>query len=320
MMEGAAMDLQKFNILRHAAACDFNLTRAAQALHTSQPGVSRQIRELEEELGVDLFIRVGKRLVAMTEPGKEILEIADRILADVNNIRSVPGRFEKDGSGVLRIASDMSGAARLPAALKEVRSSFPGVRIAVMQRDRAGVAAALLHGTADIGIGGDHLRNVRDIAAFPCFLSPYTVLVAAGSAPAGGEKITLKALSARPLLTHSAGTEERTLVDNAFAAAGLTPNIILTAEIPCLIRCAALGMGTAIVCHEGEIREKGLKTFKAEKLFGSAAFYLGVRRGKLFRDFELRFTQSMLPDANLEALRKEAAGRTPAPYVPGYSI
>jgi LysR family cys regulon transcriptional activator len=314
------MDLQKFKILRHAAACDFNLTRAAKELHTSQPGVSRHIRELEEELGVDLFIRAGKRLVSMTEPGKEILEIAGRILAEVDNIRSVPGRFEKDGSGALRIASDMSGIARLPAALQKFHASFPGVRISVMQSDRTAVAAALLHGEADIGIAGDRLRNEREIAAFPCYLSPYTVLVAAGSAPAGGEKITLQALSARPLLTHSAGTEERILVDNAFAAAGLTPNIILTADCPCLIRCAALGMGTAIVCHEGEIREKGLKAFKAGKLFGSAAFYLGVRRGKLFRDFELRFVLSLLPDVNLEALRREAASRTPASYVPRYSI
>jgi LysR family cys regulon transcriptional activator len=161
---------------------------------------------------------------------------------------------------------------------------------------------------------------VRDVATFPCFLLPYAVLVPVKSSPAGQEKITLQTLSARPLLTHRAGTEERTLVDNAFAAAGLKPNIILTADSPCLIRCAAMGRGTAIVCHDGPIREKNLRVFKAEKLFGSATYFLGVRRGKLFRDFELQFVQSLLPGMHVEAVRQEAFSRMPAPYVPRYSI
>ena len=185
--KGTALDLQKLKIIRHAAACDFNLTRAAKELHTSQPGVSRQIRELEDELGVDLFIRVGKRLVAMTEPGKEILEIACRILADVNNIQNVPARFEKDGSGALRIASDSSCSSRLPEPLQDFQASFPAVRISVQQRDPAGVAAALLHDEADIGIAGENLRNVRDVATFPCFLAPFTVLAHSRTQPAGGE-------------------------------------------------------------------------------------------------------------------------------------
>ncbi|MDR2055374.1 MAG: LysR family transcriptional regulator [Desulfovibrio sp.] len=314
------MDLQKLRIIRQAAACGFNLTRAAKEMHTSQPGVSRQIRELEDELGVELFIRVGKRLVTMTEPGKEILEIACRILADVNNIRSVPARFEKNGSGALRIASDMPGIARLPDTLKRFHASFPDVRISVKQLDTAGVASALLHDEADVGMAGEHLRNSRDIATFPCFVLKYKVLVPEKPPPAGKKKISLQALGTRPLLTHNAGTEERTIVDNAFAAAGLKPNIILTADGPCLIKCAAMRMGTAIVCHEGEIREKDLSVYETGNLFGSAAFFLGVRRGKLFRDFELQFVHSLLPGLDLETVRKEAAGRTPAPYVPGYAI
>jgi LysR family cys regulon transcriptional activator len=314
------MDLQKLRIVRHAAACGLNLTRTARELHTSQPGVSRQIRELEDELGVELFIRVGKRLVAMTEPGREILEIACRILADVNNIQAVPARFEKNGSGALRIASDMSGIARLPEPLKRFHASFPDVRISVKQMDTSGVASALLRDEADIGIGGERLRNSRDIATFPCFILKYKVLAPEKPPPAGRGKISLAFLAARPLLTHNAGTEERTIVDNAFAAAGIKPDILLTADAPCLIKCAAMGTGTAIVCCEGEIREKGLNVYEAGSLFGHAAFFLGVRRGKLFRDFELQFAHLLLPELNLEMLRRETLGRKPAPYVPGYSI
>ncbi|MDR3357692.1 MAG: LysR family transcriptional regulator [Desulfovibrio sp.] len=314
------MDLQKLKIIRHAAACGFNLTRAAKELHTSQPGVSRQIRELEDELGVELFIRVGKRLVAMTEPGKELLEIACRILADVNNIRSIPARFEKIGSGALRIASAMSGMGRLPETLKRFHSSFPDVRISVKQLDSAGVASALLHDEADIGLAGEHLCNLRDIAAFPCFVLKYKALVPEKPTTVREKKISLRMLGAHPLLTHNAGTEERTIVDNAFAAAGLKPNIILTADGPCLIRCAAMGIGAAVVCHEGEIREKGLRVHEVENLFGGAAFFLGVRRGKLFRDFELQLVHFLLPELDLETVRKEALSRKPAPYVPGYAI
>jgi LysR family cys regulon transcriptional activator len=314
------MDLQKLRILRYAAACGFNLTKAAKEMHTSQPGVSRQIRELEDELGVEIFIRIGKRLVAMTEPGKEILEIACRILADVNNIRSVPARFEKLGSGALRIASDMSGISRLPEILKRFHSAFPDVRVSVKQLDTAGVASALLHDEADIGVAGEHLRNSRDVATFPCYILKYKVLVPEKSPQAKEKKTSLQILGAHPLLTHNAGTEERTIVDNAFAAAGLKPDIILTADVPCLIKCAAMGMGTAIVCHGGEIREKGLRVHDAGNLFGNAAFFLGVRRGKLFRDFELQLAHFLLPELNLETLRKEALSRKPAPYVPGYSI
>jgi LysR family cys regulon transcriptional activator len=164
------------------------------------------------------------------------------------------------------------------------------------------------------------LRNSRDIAAFPCFILQYKVLVPEKPPPTGKKKISLQALSAYSLLTHNAGTEERTIVDNAFAAAGLKPNIILTADGPCLIKCAAMGMGTAVVCHEGEIREKSLRVYEAGNLFGSAAFFLGVRRGKLFRDFELQFAHFLLPGLDLETVHKEALSRKPAPYVPGYAI
>jgi LysR family cys regulon transcriptional activator len=148
----------------------------------------------------------------------------------------------------------------------------------------------------------------------------YKVLASEKPAPARGEKISLPLLGARPLLTHNAGSEARTIVDNAFAAAGIKPNIILTADGPCLIKCAAMGIGTAIVCCEGEIREKGLNVYESGNLFGSAAFFLGVRRGKLFRDFELQFAHLLLPDLDLEMLRREALSRKPTPYVPGYSI
>ncbi|MDR0828315.1 MAG: LysR family transcriptional regulator [Desulfovibrio sp.] len=316
------MDLQKLRIIRHAASCEFNLTRAAQEMHTSQPGLSRQIRELEEELGVELFIRIGKRLVGMTAPGKELLEIACRILAEVGNIQSIPDRFGKSGTGALRLAADFSAFAPLAKALQRFSKSYPKVRMFVRRQESAAVAAALLHDEADMGIAGEHLRNFRDIVVFPCARLQYKALIPTAHPLAKTARLSLEALAEYPLLTYETGTEERLLLDNAFAVAGIKPDIALCADSPCLADCAALGLGVALVCDPavGVSAEKRIFVRDVSRLFGTASLFLGVRRGKLFRDFELKFIKLLLPDLDPEVVREVAQSREPASYVPGYAI
>ncbi|MDR1947100.1 MAG: LysR family transcriptional regulator [Desulfovibrio sp.] len=314
------MDLQKLRILRHAAACGFNLTKAAEAMHTSQPGVSRQIRELEEELGVALFIRSGKRLLGMTEPGREILAIADRVLAEVNNIRSVPDRFRQRESGVLRAVVDVHCHARMPEALAGFHVCYPQVRAVVDCMDSNGAGAALLNDEADMGIAGERLRNIRDLAVFPCFSLSFTAAIPFSMQPATEKRLTLESLAGHPLLTCGEGSEARQQVDNVFAAAGIKPNIVMTAEPSCLIRCAARGMGIAVFCGEVPVQEKGVRLRDAGGIFGSVTFFLALRRGKVLRDFEIQFARCLLPNMDVEMLRRVVMSREVPPYVPGYAI
>jgi LysR family cys regulon transcriptional activator len=315
------MELQKLRILRHAAACGFNLTKAAEAMHTSQPGVSRQIRELEEELGVALFIRSGKRLLGMTEPGREILEIADRVLAEVNNIRNVPSRFRQRESGILRAAVDTHCHARLPGVLSRFHASYPQVRAVIRRMNSAGTGAALLSDEVDIGIAGDHLRDIRDLAVFPCFSMAFTAAVPLSLAPAKAKYPTLESLAEHPLLTCREGSEARRQVDNVFSASGIKPNIVITADEPaCLIRCAASGMGIAVFCGETPVQEKGVRMRDMGDVFGKVAFFVALRRGKILRDFEIQFVRHLLPDIDEETLRRAVMSREMPSYVPGYAI
>ncbi|MDR1920972.1 MAG: LysR family transcriptional regulator, partial [Candidatus Adiutrix sp.] len=218
------MDIQQLKIIQQTANCDFNLTKVAQTMHTSQPGISRQIRALEDELKVELFIRVGKRLVGMTQSGKEVLDIASRIMMDVANLQNIPRRFGESSTGLLRVAATATGLSRLPALAVDFHAQYPRVSVAARQQESDEVAKALRHGEADIGIAGERLRGLPDLATFSCASIGYQALLPPKHALANA-KLSLEGLARYPLLTYRAGTEERLHVDNAFAAAGLKPNI-----------------------------------------------------------------------------------------------
>jgi LysR family cys regulon transcriptional activator len=315
------MDLQQFRIIQQAAGCDFNLTKVAQAMHTSQPGISRQLRALEDELGVELFIRAGKRLTGMTPPGREILDIACRIMADVRNIQGLSGRVGQSG-GVLRLAADAAGSAVLPGILARFHGRCPEVRLLLSRRDSSGVAAELLRDDADIGLAGEQLRNARDLVVFPQAMLRHMVAAPASHPLARLRRLTLEALLPYPLLACPAGTGERVRVDNAFAAAGLNPKIALAAEASCLLHCARLGLGLAIVCvrDREETKARDLRFLEAGHLFEDAPLLLGIRRGKLLRDLERHYIQLLLPDMDLELVQQAVLTRDSGPFVPSFSI
>jgi LysR family cys regulon transcriptional activator len=317
------VDLQKLKIIQQAADSGFNLTRTAQALHISQPGISRQIRELEEELGMELFIRVGKRLIGMTPPGRELLEISGRILAEARNIQSLSARFGKSDTGMLRLAVNAAGSVRIPRILAGFHSRYPEVRVVVRQQEGPAIIAALLHDEADIGIAGEQLRGARELVGFPCAQMKYRLLIPAGHPLAREARPALEALAAWPLLTYRAGTEERLHVDNAFSSAGITPRIVITGDAPCLAGCARLGLGIAIVCGEEKESPKsaqGVHTRDASRLFGEMPFWVGLRQGKLLSEFERQCLHLLLPDLEPEVIQQAALARDPAPFIPSFSI
>jgi LysR family cys regulon transcriptional activator len=317
------VDLQHLKIIQQAADCGFNLTRAAQALHTSQPGISRQIRELEEELGLELFVRVGKRLIDMTPPGRDLLEISGRILAEVRNIQGLSARFGKSDSGILRLAVNAAGSGRIPGILAGFRSQYPHVRVVIRRQDSPAVISALLHDEADIGIAGEQLRGVRELVSFPCASVKYRLLVPDAHPLVREKSPGLDALAAWPLLTYRGGTEERVPVDNAFALAGITPHIAVTGDTACLAGCARMGLGIAIVCgeeEEGRQSVKNLRKRDAGRLFGQLSFWAGLRQGKLLSEFERQFLHLLLPELEPESIQQAVQAREPKPVIPSFRI
>jgi LysR family cys regulon transcriptional activator len=327
LLRERAVDLQHLKIIQQTVDCGFNLTKVAQTLYTSQPGISRQIRALEEELGTDLFIRVGRRLVDMTAPGREVFAIAKRVLADVRDIQNVPARFMKSDTGILRFAATPMGCLGLPRLFERLCGQYPDVRIALRRQAEDAVCAALCNDAADFAFAGERLRDSRDIVCLPCASLPYALVVPEGHPLGEQPYYVLEDLGAFPLLTYNAGLEERLYVDNAFSAAGVTPNVTLTADDSLsLVHSAQLGLGVAVLCASRETLDAyaalftGIRILNAVPWFGEAALYLCLRRGKLLRDFERRCLHLALPDSDPAAIQEMLLSRDAAPFVLSFSI
>jgi len=292
------MNFQQLRSVRETVRCGFNLTEVAQALHTSQPGVSRQIRELEEELGITLFVRAGKRLTGLTEPGAHVLPIVERILQDSRNLRTASQEFVAQQRGQLAIAATHSQARyALPAAVQEFRTRFPEVRLNLHQGSPRQVAEMLLAGDADVGIATEALDGYDMLLALPCYRWTHSVVVPRGHALEQGP-LTLERLAQFPLITYDAGFTGRTRIDDAFAHQGLAPEIVLSAMDADVIKTyVALGLGVGIIASIAfeEERDTSLTALDAGRLFGINLTKLAVRRGAYLRGYVYAFIESFAP-------------------------
>lgn len=308
------MNFQQLRSVREAVRNGFNLTEAAQALHTSQPGVSRQIRELEDELGIELFVRAGKRLTGLTEPGDHVLPIIERVLMESQNLRQAGQEFVARQDGLLSIAATHSQARyALPVAVQEFRARFPNVRLHLHQGSPAQVARMLLEGEADVGIATEALADYPPLLALPCYRWTHSVIVPPGHALLD-EPLTLESLARHPLITYDNGFTGRTRIDEAFAARGLVPHIALAAMDADVIKTyAQLGMGVGIVAgiaFEAE-RDTQLRAIDAGHLFGVNVTKLAVKRGSYLRGYVHAFIESFAPTLTRAVV--EAAARADGP-------
>ncbi|WP_027474916.1 CysB family HTH-type transcriptional regulator [Curvibacter gracilis] len=309
------MNFQQLRSVRETVRCGFNLTEVANALHTSQPGVSRQIRELEEELGIELFVRAGKRLTGLTDPGQHVLPIIERILLDSANLRKAGQEFVAQQNGQLSIAATHSQARyALPAAVQEFRQQFPNVKLNLHQGSPRQVAEMLLSGEADVGIATEALAQYEALVALPCYRWTHSVLVPPGH-PLLDAPLTLERLAAWPLITYDNGFTGRTHIDEAFTQRKLDPHIVLSAMDADVIKTyVELGMGAGIVAsiaYEAE-RDTGLRAIDAGHLFGINLTRLAVRRGSYLRGYVYAFIESFAPTLNRaiveKALQDESGG------------
>jgi LysR family cys regulon transcriptional activator len=306
------MNFQQLRSIREAARRNFNLTEVAHALFTSQPGVSRQIRELEDELGVVIFERNGKRLTGLTEPGKGILKIIDRLLVEAENLQQASLEFTGQNSGTLTIAATHTQARyALPKVVQSFRKAFPEVRIALQQSSPEHIAEWVLSGKADIGIATEGLSQFPDLVSFPCYRWSHLIVVPDDHPLLARPTIRLADLAEFPLITYDVGFTGRGHLDDAFAKAGLRPDIVLTAMDSDVIKqYVSLGLGVGIVASMAfdHGRDKGLRAVEASHLFAVNTTRLAVRRGAYLRSYALEFIQQFAPELSQSDIQQVLAG------------
>ena len=311
------VNLQQLRSVRETARQHYNLTDVAHALHTTQPGVSRQIRELEDELGITLFQRVGKRLVGLTAPGERVLPIVERLLHSTEQLRRVGSDYASERGGILTVASTHSQSRyALPPAVRDFRAEHPDVQLQLRQGSPQQVARWLLDGEADIGIATEALARHAALATMPCYRWTHLVLVPPGhplEQPVG-TPLTLQQLAAYPLVSYEAGFTGRSQIDAAFDAAGLKPHFALVAMDADVIKTyVSLGLGVGIVAavaYQAE-RDAPLIALDARHLFAANVTRVALRRQAQLRDVDFDFIRTFAPPLTREvvqsALRADAA-------------
>lgn len=303
------MNFQQLKIIREAARQDYNLTEVANMLFTSQSGVSRHIRELEDELGIEIFIRRGKRLLGMTEPGKALLVIAERILNEATNVRRLADLFSSDTSGVLTIATTHTQARySLPDVIKAFRELYPQVRLELIQGTPQEIAMLLQNGGADIGIASERVSHDPLLVAFPWFRWYHSLLVPEAHPLVQTSPLTLESIAQWPLITYRQGITGRSRIDEAFARRGLNPDIVLSAQDSDVIKTyVALGLGIGLVAEQsgGREEERTLTRLNTQHLFDASTVWLGLKRGQLQRDYVWRFIELCNANLSVEEIKRQ---------------
>ena len=309
------MNFQQLRIIREAVRQDFNLTTVAGTLFTSQPGVSKHIKDLEDELGVEVFVRRGKRLLGLTDPGKELLAVVERILLDTQNARSIADQFSNKDSGNLVIATTHTQARYvLPEAIKRFKANYPKVHLVLHQGSPREIGELLTTGEADIAIATEWLENSTEIVTFPFYTWHHDVIVPNGHPLAQKENVSLADLAEYPIVTYHEGFTGRTNIDRRFAEAGLVPDVVLSAIDADVIKTyVKIGLGIGIVAAMAFDPEAddSLSVLNVSSLFVPNTTRLALRRGVYLRRYAHALIEQLIPrltEAKInDALRHDAA-------------
>ena len=293
------MNLHQFRFVQEAARRGLNLTEAAKALHTSQPGVSKAIIELEEELGIDIFTRHGKRLKRITEPGQHVLDSIAVIMREVGNLKRIGEQYSAQDTGTLSIATTHTQARYvLPLPVAKLREQYPKVNISLHQGAPDQVARMVIEETAEIGIATESLANYPELVTLPCYEWQHVLVLPAAHALSKKERLTLEDIAFEPLITYHPSFTGRTRIDNAFAQRQLTPRVVLEAIDSDVIKTyVRLGLGIGIVAEMAVVADKDtdLATRPLGQLLGQNVARIALKRGAYLRDFVYHFA-SLLSD------------------------
>ena len=289
------MNLHQFRFVQEAARRNLNLTEAAKALHTSQPGVSKAIIELEEELGVDIFARHGKRLKRITEPGQHVLQSIELIMREVGNLKRIGEQFSAQDSGTLSIATTHTQARYvLPPSVAKLREIYPKVHISLHQATPAEVARMVIDEVAEIGMATESLADYPELVTLPCYEWQHVLVVPPGHPLAQKERISLDDIAHESLITYHPSFTGRNKIDQAFTARRLQPRVVLEAIDSDVIKTdVRLGLGIGIVA-EMAMRDDpagDLVVRPMGHLFGQNVARVAFKRGAYMRNFVYKFAE-----------------------------
>ncbi|HEY1394254.1 MAG TPA: CysB family HTH-type transcriptional regulator [Methylibium sp.] len=293
------MNLHQFRFVQEAARRNLNLTETAKALYTSQPGISKAILELEEELGVDIFARHGKRLKRITEPGQQVLKCIEIIMREVGNLKRIGEEFSKQDAGTLSIATTHTQARYvLPTPVAALRKRYPKVSVSLHQGTPEQVARMLLDESAEIGMATQSLLNFDELVTLPCYEWQHVVVMPAQHPLAQVERLTLDQLAAEPLISYHPSFTGRPRIDAAFEHRRLKPSFVLEAIDSDVIKTyVRLGLGVGIVA-EMAVREDpsfgpdgDLIWRPVGHLFGQNVTHVAFKRGAYLRNFVYAFAE-----------------------------
>ncbi|MGB0127483.1 MAG: HTH-type transcriptional regulator CysB [Rhodocyclaceae bacterium] len=306
------MNLQQIRYAREVARSGLNVSEAALALHTSQPGVSKQIRLLEEELGVQIFVRHGKRIVGVTEPGRQVLAIAERLMREVDNLRQVGDEFAREASGRLTIATTHTQARyALPPVIREFALRYPKVLLSLHQGSPTQICDWVVSGEADIAIATEAIELYEQLVMLPCHQWNRCVIAPPDHPILQAHPLTLEAIARYPVVTYDFAFTGRSQVNKAFTARGLTPEVVLTALDADIIKTyVALGLGVGIVASMAFDAEtdKGLRAMDASHLFESATTRIGLRRNDYLRGYTYAFIELFAPQLGRKVVEAALRG------------
>ncbi|MBL0089083.1 MAG: CysB family HTH-type transcriptional regulator [Ideonella sp.] len=312
------MNLHQFRFVQEAVRRDLNLTETAKALHTSQPGISKAILELEEELGVDIFVRHGKRIRRVTEPGQQVLKAVEVIMREVANLRRIGDEYSKQESGTLSIATTHAQARYfMPNAVAQLRKRFPKVQVVLHQGTPGDVAKMLIDDVAEIGLATELLTDAPGLVTLPCYEWQHVIVVPPEHPLASVERPTLEQIAVEPLVTYHRTFSGRSRVDAAFARARLVPNIALEAIDADVIKTyVRLGLGVGIVA-EMAVKDDppggDLAWRPVGHLFGYNTSRVAFKRGAYLRQFVYAFAE-LLSDRLSRPLIERAMTGQPDTY------
>jgi LysR family transcriptional regulator, cys regulon transcriptional activator len=304
------MNLQQLRYVSEVVRRSLNVSDAALALHTSQPGVSKQIRAFEEELGTPIFVRQGRRFTGLTDAGREVVAAVDRILAEMANLKSVADEFANHTKGSLAVAVTHTQARyALPTVVSAFTKDYPDVKLKLLQGNPRQLAQMVLAGEADVAIATEALDEYPELVTIPCYQWHHCVVVPEGHALARVKPLTLEAIAAYPLVTYDPTFAGRTALDRAFAARDLAPEVALTALDSDVIKSyVTLGLGVGIISARAfrKGKEDGLVALDCDHLFPAQTTRLAFRRGAYLRGYTVEFIRLLAPHVRREDLERLA--------------
>ena len=306
------MNLHQFRFVREAVRQNFNLTEAAKTLFTSQPGVSKAILELEDELGVDIFRRHGKRIRNLTEPGKRILTSIERILVEVETLKRVGKDFAAQDQGNFVIATTHTQARyALPKVLTEFTKRFPKVRVSIQQGNPQQMAEMLIHDRADIAIATEGIAGIEGLIALPGYQWQHVIAVQPDHPLLSKKTLSLEDLAQYPIITYDKAFAGRTKIDKAFASKNLQPDVVLEAIDADVIKTyVETGMGVGIVAgvaYDAE-RDRNLRVIPAGHLFGNNFTKVAIKQNAYLRSFVYTFIELFSPTLTRKLVEQSMAG------------